>query len=148
MAEFRCRACGKEGAWVYDPEQLHLPPLRFHRRAIRCVQARTFRRRPSRQENGRARSRASQDDGAAHMKVITIIDDEERARSIYVRPDGDVTVFDRDRKFRFRTEVAGAATTWQLLDPRSLPPKVPKPRDIYIPDLHIGSIKVKTRDFR
>ncbi len=31
------------------------------------------------------------------------------------------------------------------LDPRSLPPK---PRDIVIPDLHIDSIKVKTRDFR
>jgi error-prone DNA polymerase len=30
-------------------------------------------------------------------------------------------------------------------DPRSLPPK---PRDIYIRDLHIDSIKVKTRDFR
>jgi error-prone DNA polymerase len=30
-------------------------------------------------------------------------------------------------------------------DPRSRPPK---PRDIYIPDLHIDSIKVKTRDFR
>jgi error-prone DNA polymerase len=34
------------------------------------------------------------------------------------------------------------------IDPRSLPPKVPKPRDIYVPDLHIDSIKVKTRDFR
>jgi error-prone DNA polymerase len=34
------------------------------------------------------------------------------------------------------------------IDPRSLPPKVPKPRDIYIPDLRIESIKVKTRDFR
>ena len=33
------------------------------------------------------------------------------------------------------------------IDPRSLPPKGPKPRDIYVPDLHIGSIKVKTRDF-
>ena len=31
------------------------------------------------------------------------------------------------------------------IDPRSLPPK---PRDIYLPDLHIDSIKVKTRDFR
>jgi error-prone DNA polymerase len=31
------------------------------------------------------------------------------------------------------------------LDPRSLPPK---PRDIYVPNLHIDSIKVKTRDFR
>jgi error-prone DNA polymerase len=31
------------------------------------------------------------------------------------------------------------------IDPRSLPPK---PRDIYVPDLHIDSIKVKTRDFR
>jgi error-prone DNA polymerase len=30
------------------------------------------------------------------------------------------------------------------IDPRSLPPK---PRDIYVPDLHIDSIKVKTRDF-
>jgi error-prone DNA polymerase len=34
------------------------------------------------------------------------------------------------------------------IDPRSLPPKGPKPRDIYVPDLHIDSIKVKTRDFR
>jgi error-prone DNA polymerase len=34
------------------------------------------------------------------------------------------------------------------IDPRSLPPKGPKPRDIYIPDVHIDSIKVKTRDFR
>jgi hypothetical protein len=50
------------------------------------------------------------------MRVITIIDDEKRARSIYVRRDGDVTVFDRDRKFRFQTEAAGAATTWQLLE--------------------------------
>jgi error-prone DNA polymerase len=32
------------------------------------------------------------------------------------------------------------------LDPRSLPPGAPKPRDI--PDLHIDSIKTKTRDFR
>jgi error-prone DNA polymerase len=34
------------------------------------------------------------------------------------------------------------------VDPRSLPAKGPKPRDIYIPDLHIESIKVRTRDFR
>jgi error-prone DNA polymerase len=34
------------------------------------------------------------------------------------------------------------------IDPRSLPPKGPKPRDIYVPDRHIDSIKVKTRDFR
>jgi len=34
------------------------------------------------------------------------------------------------------------------IDPGSLPPKGPKPRDIYVPDLHIDSIKVKTRDFR
>ena len=34
------------------------------------------------------------------------------------------------------------------IDPRSLPPKGPKPRDIYVPDLYIDSIKVKTRDFR
>jgi error-prone DNA polymerase len=34
------------------------------------------------------------------------------------------------------------------VDPRSLPAKGPNPRDIYIPDLDIESIKVKTRDFR
>ncbi|MEQ1956059.1 error-prone DNA polymerase [Mesorhizobium sp. CN2-181] len=34
------------------------------------------------------------------------------------------------------------------LDPRTLPPKGTKARDIYIPDLHIDTIKVKPRDFR
>ena len=34
------------------------------------------------------------------------------------------------------------------IDPRSLPPKIPKPRDIYVPNLHVDSIQVKTRDFR
>jgi error-prone DNA polymerase len=34
------------------------------------------------------------------------------------------------------------------IDPRSLPPKGLRTRDIYIPDLHIDSIKVMTRDFR
>jgi error-prone DNA polymerase len=34
------------------------------------------------------------------------------------------------------------------IDPRSLPPKGLRTRDIYIPDLHIDSIEVKTRDFR
>jgi error-prone DNA polymerase len=34
------------------------------------------------------------------------------------------------------------------LDPRTLPPKGPKARDIYIPDLHIDTIKAKPRDFR
>jgi error-prone DNA polymerase len=33
-------------------------------------------------------------------------------------------------------------------DPRELPPKGLRTRDIYIPDLHIDNIKVKTRDFR
>lgn len=51
----------------------------------------------------------------ARMKVITIIEDGERARSVYVRADGDVTVFDRDRKFRFRCDIAGAETTWQIM---------------------------------
>jgi error-prone DNA polymerase len=34
------------------------------------------------------------------------------------------------------------------IDPRSLPPKKRKTRDIYRPDLHIDAIKVMTRDFR
>jgi len=33
-------------------------------------------------------------------------------------------------------------------DPRELPPTGFRPRDIYIPDLHIDTIRVKTRDFR
>lgn len=33
-------------------------------------------------------------------------------------------------------------------DPRDLPPKGLRTRDIYIPDLHLDTIKVKTRDFR
>lgn len=32
--------------------------------------------------------------------------------------------------------------------PRDGPPKGPKARDIYIPDLHIDTLKQKTRDFR
>ncbi|MBR0728604.1 hypothetical protein JQ582_04760 [Bradyrhizobium japonicum] len=50
------------------------------------------------------------------MKTITIIEDGDRARLIYVRTDGDVTVFDRDRKFRFRTDISGAETTCQILE--------------------------------
>ncbi|CDX51869.1 Error-prone DNA polymerase 2 [Mesorhizobium plurifarium] len=33
-------------------------------------------------------------------------------------------------------------------DPRELPPKGLRSRDIYIPDLHIDNIKIRTRDFR
>ena len=33
-------------------------------------------------------------------------------------------------------------------DLRETPPRGLRTRDIYIPDLHIDSIKVKTRDFR
>jgi error-prone DNA polymerase len=33
-------------------------------------------------------------------------------------------------------------------DPRETPPRGLQTRDIYILDLHIDSIKVKTRDFR
>jgi error-prone DNA polymerase len=32
-------------------------------------------------------------------------------------------------------------------NPRELPPKGPRTRDIYIPDLHIDTIKVKSRNF-
>jgi error-prone DNA polymerase len=33
-------------------------------------------------------------------------------------------------------------------DPRELPPKGLRTRDIYIPDLHIDTLRVKPRDFR
>lgn len=33
-------------------------------------------------------------------------------------------------------------------DPRDLPPKGLRTRDIYVPDLHLDTIKVKTRGFR
>jgi error-prone DNA polymerase len=32
-------------------------------------------------------------------------------------------------------------------DPRDLPPKGLRTRDIYVPDLHIDTIKVKSRNF-
>jgi error-prone DNA polymerase len=32
-------------------------------------------------------------------------------------------------------------------DPRELPPKGLRTRDIYVPDLHIDTIKVKSRNF-
>ncbi len=35
-----------------------------------------------------------------------------------------------------------------VADPRTLPPKGPHPRDMYVRDLHIDRIKVQTRDFR
>ena len=34
------------------------------------------------------------------------------------------------------------------IDPRNLPPKGLRTRDLYTPDLRIGRIKMKTRDFR
>jgi hypothetical protein len=37
-------------------------------------------------------------------RTITIIDDEDRHRSVYVRHGGDVTVFNYDRKCRFKIE--------------------------------------------
>jgi error-prone DNA polymerase len=41
-----------------------------------------------------------------------------------------------------------STTAVPAFDPRSLPPNGLRTRDIYIPDLHIDSIKVKTRNFR
>ncbi|WP_298257231.1 hypothetical protein [Bradyrhizobium sp.] len=50
------------------------------------------------------------------MAAITIIEDRaDRVRSIHVEWNGDVRVFDKDRRFRFRADVRGAQTTWQLL---------------------------------
>jgi hypothetical protein len=50
------------------------------------------------------------------MKAITLIEDgADRVRSLYVNDRGDVTVFDRDRKFRFFCDIAGAVTTWKLM---------------------------------
>ena len=33
-------------------------------------------------------------------------------------------------------------------DQRAAPPRTLRSRDIYVPDVHIGTLKVKTRDFR
>jgi hypothetical protein len=45
------------------------------------------------------------------------------------------------------TEVARRAHQSGGPDPRELPPKGLRRRDIYTPDLHIDSIKVKSRNF-
>jgi len=52
--------------------------------------------------------------------------------------------------FKFQPRRADAPQVQHDLEDavRLLRPKVPKPRDIYVPDLHIDRIKVKTRDFR
>jgi hypothetical protein len=47
------------------------------------------------------------------MQSMTIIEDGERARSLCVRGDGDVRVF--DRTFNFRADISCAGTTWQIL---------------------------------
>ena len=47
------------------------------------------------------------------MQSMTVIEDGERARSLCVRGDGDVRVF--DRTFNFRADISCAGTTWQIL---------------------------------
>lgn len=47
-------------------------------------------------------------------RSLTIIEDGHRARSLYVN-SGRVEVFDKDRNFRFHSDLSGIDTTWQLL---------------------------------
>lgn len=50
------------------------------------------------------------------LKSLTIVEDgTHRLRWIQVERTGVVRVFDADREFRFRADVRGADTTWQLL---------------------------------
>jgi hypothetical protein len=56
------------------------------------------------------------------------------------RPSASATATSRRRT----VEEMNSITAARGIDPRSLPPK---PRDIYVGDLHIDSIRVKTRDF-
>jgi len=53
----------------------------------------------------------------------------------------------RDNVFVMPMGRGDQAKTGAGPDPRDLPPKGLRTRDIYIPDLHIDTIKVKSRDF-
>lgn len=57
-------------------------------------------------------------------------------------------VGERDDKFPLRHGRGDEFPHGGSPDVRGLPPKGLRTRDIYIPDLHIDNIKVKTRDFR
>ncbi|MHC2462427.1 hypothetical protein [Bradyrhizobium embrapense] len=49
------------------------------------------------------------------MKVINILEDGSPPRSVYVRPTGDLTVYDGERKYKLKVDIGGAETTWQIL---------------------------------
>lgn len=54
---------------------------------------------------------------------------------------------DRDQSFTLPLSKADHFTHGGGPDPRKTPKRAVKPRDIYIPDVHIDTIKVKSRNF-
>ncbi|GAC1043881.1 error-prone DNA polymerase [Rhizobium sp. No.120] len=61
---------------------------------------------------------------------------------------GDLSgLADRDQSFTLPFTKADHFTHGGGPDPREIPKRTVKPRDIYVPDLHIDTLKVKTRNF-
>ncbi|WP_262028556.1 error-prone DNA polymerase [Microvirga sp. Mcv34] len=58
------------------------------------------------------------------------------------------SVGDREEPFPLRHGRGDEVKHGSRPDPQKAPVLEPKPRDIYVPDLRLSSIKVKTRDFR
>jgi error-prone DNA polymerase len=58
------------------------------------------------------------------------------------------SVGDREEPFPLQPGRGDEARHGSRPDPREAPPLGRKPRDIFVPDLHLDSIKLKTRDFR
>ncbi|MEH2499576.1 hypothetical protein V1294_006055 [Bradyrhizobium sp. AZCC 1678] len=50
------------------------------------------------------------------MRTFTLLEEGQSARSIYVRGDGEVTVYDVGRTLRCRVSIDGAETAWQMLE--------------------------------
>ena len=85
------------------------------------------------------RGRVQKESGVTHVIAEELIDLSDLLRS----------VGDRDNPFPLRHGRGDGATHPGSPDRGDLLPVPPKPRDIYIPDLLLGSgIKVPTRDFR
>lgn len=85
------------------------------------------------------RGRVQREGDVVHLVAHTLTDLSTELASVGERYDRFPLPHGRGDEFHH-----GSATP----DPRGLPPRVPKPRDIFIPDLHIDTIKVKARDFR
>jgi error-prone DNA polymerase len=95
------------------------------------------------------RGRIQREGEVVHLVARRLADLSAELASVGERDVGERDVGERDTAFPLphgRGDAFHHASPTP--DPRDLPPKGLRPRDIYIPDLHLDTIRVKTRDFR